>query len=468
MILRGPMHFEAHVPVIVIGAGAGGMTAALAAAEAGVEAVILEQDKAPGGSTGMSYGGVCAAGTLDQLRHGIEDSAACFERDIMAMTRGQTSPRLARAIAREAGRALDWLRTAHAVDLELAPGWTGLGHSVVRLHFPPRRTGEELVGMLARAVEDAQVPMLTSARVIALHAEEDGTVTGVRIERPGAIEDIGCDRLILATCGFGADADMVARHIPELAAARYYGHEGNRGDGIAWGRDLGGAVADMGSYQALGSLSDPECAVVPPTLMMGGGVQVNRAGLRFQNELVDVSGQALRVLAQPGGVCWMVYDARLHEDARTGFAEYRQGEALNPYRSAPDLQGLAAVTGIDPGGLEATMAQVALFKHRRETDDFGRDFAGSPPLVPPYYAVRVTGALFHTQGGLCTDEAGRVLTENGEPLPNLYAVGGAARSVSGPGGWGYLPGMGICTAITLGRLAGRDAARSIQQAKESR
>jgi fumarate reductase flavoprotein subunit len=461
-ILHDAQNFDTHLPLVIIGAGAGGMTAALAAAECNVEAVILEQDRAPGGSTGMSYGGVCAAGTREQLQRGIADTAQCFEADILAMTKGQTSVELAHVVAREAGPALDWLRAAHDVRLDLVPNWTGLGHSAARMHFPPHRTGEELVAMLARAVDEAQVPILFNARVTALFSDRDNRVAGVRIERPGGTEEIGCDRLILATCGFGANPSMVAEHIPEMANARYFGHEGNRGDAILWGRALGAEVADMGSYQALGSLSEPECAVVPPTLMMGGGFQVSSDGVRFQNELVDVSGQALRVLAQRGGVCWMIYDARLHEEARNGFAEYRQGEALNPYRSAATIADLAALTGIAAAGLEATIAEVDALKRNRGTDRFGRSFDGSTPLEAPYYAVRVTGALFHTQGGLLTDANGRVLNTCGDPLPNLYAVGGAARSVSGPGGWGYLPGMGICTAITLGRLAGYDAAKSIK------
>jgi fumarate reductase flavoprotein subunit len=45
-------------------------------------------------------------------------------------------------------------------------------------------------------------------------------------------------------------------------------------------------------------------------------------------------------------------------------------------------------------------------------------------------------------------------------LPNLFAGGGAARSISGPEVTGYLPGMGLCMAITLGRLAGRAAAQA--------
>jgi fumarate reductase flavoprotein subunit len=73
----------------------------------------------------------------------------------------------------------------------------------------------------------------------------------------------------------------------------------------------------------------------------------------------------------------------------------------------------------------------------------------------------VTGALFHTQGGLAVDAAGRVLRDDGRALPNLFAGGGAARGVSGPSCWGYIAGNGLLTATTFGRLAGAAAARQV-------
>jgi len=74
----------------------------------------------------------------------------------------------------------------------------------------------------------------------------------------------------------------------------------------------------------------------------------------------------------------------------------------------------------------------------------------------------VTGALFHTQGGLVVDSGARVLREDGSPLPNLFAGGGAARGLSGPSRWGYLSGNGLLTATVLGRLAGQSAAALVQ------
>jgi fumarate reductase flavoprotein subunit len=82
--------------------------------------------------------------------------------------------------------------------------------------------------------------------------------------------------------------------------------------------------------------------------------------------------------------------------------------------------------------------------------------------VAPFHAVKVTGALFHTQGGLAIDTVGRVRRQDGTLLPNLFAAGGAAAGVSGSSAAGYLSGNGLLTATVLGRLTGQAAARGFR------
>ena len=456
------MSSELHVPLVVIGAGACGLSAALAARDAGAEPLVVERDVHPAGSTGMSYGAICAAGTRQQRAAGIDDSTAALEADILAITNGQTDPELARLIAREAGPAVEWLAERHAIELTVETSWTGMGHAQPRLHAPPDRSGQTLMNMLMAALASAGIDLVTGARASKLFANSENRVLGVAVTRPdGAVETIGCDALILASSGFGGNREWVRRHMPAVGEARYYGHEGNEGDGILWGQALGGAVADMGAYQALGSLADPQALVMPHTLLIGGGVQVNADGERFQNELEDISGQALKVLEQPGACCWMVYDRRLHDAALERYQEYRDADTINAAKSAATVAGLAEACGLPAEALARTLARSAELAKTGRSDRFGRSFSVKDILEPPYYAVRVTGALFHTQGGLVVDRHARVVDADGKPLPNLFAGGGAARSVSGPGEWGYLPGMGLCTAVTLGRIAGSEAARQV-------
>jgi fumarate reductase flavoprotein subunit len=468
-IIRVREHsFDNHIPVAIIGGGACGMTAALAAREGGAECLVLEQDNTPAGSTGMSYGAICAAGSRLQAAAGIDDTAQALCEDILAITRGKTDPELANLLAQASGPAVDWLVGQHQIELTIEPAWTGLGHRQPRLHAPRNRSGTALMAMLNAACERAGALIATQARVRGLYADAEDRVLGVQVERPdGSLEEIGTDAVVLATCGFAGNPDMVARYLPEVATARYFGHEGNRGDGIAWGQALGGAVADMGSYQALGSLADPQNVVIPHTLLIAGGIQVNLEGERFQDELTDISGQALTILAQPEGKCWMIYDERGHEDALSRFEDYQLAFSLGTPRVADSTVELARLTGLSARQLSATLDAVSAYCQGTKTDPFGREFGRSNQLQPPYYAIRATGALFHTQGGLCIDRHAAVVREDGTALPNLFAGGGAARSVSGPGCWGYLPGIGLCTAVVLGRLAGTHAARVVRRAKSS-
>ena len=97
-------------------------------------------------------------------------------------------------------------------------------------------------------------------------------------------------------------------------------------------------------------------------------------------------------------------------------------------------------------------------KSRSGQDRFGRRFAPDQKCSAPFRAVKVTGALFHTQGGLAIDASARVRRKAGGVFPNLFAAGGAAAGVSGSSAGGYLSGNGLLTATVLGRLAGGSAA----------
>jgi fumarate reductase flavoprotein subunit len=122
------------------------------------------------------------------------------------------------------------------------------------------------------------------------------------------------------------------------------------------------------------------------------------------------------------------------------------------------VAGLAAIVGCEEAALQATLNEV----RAGHTDSMGRTFFRS--LQAPYHAIKVTGALFHTQGGLEVDAHCRVMKTNGQVLTNLYAAGGAARGVSGRGADGYLAGNGLLSAVGGGWLVAQDIARKLQAA----
>jgi fumarate reductase flavoprotein subunit len=457
--------FEYSVPVVVIGAGACGLTAALAAREGGAEVLVLERDAKPAGSTALSTGLIPAADTRFQRALGIADSPELLADDIWHKAKGTTDRAIVDAVARASGPTIEWLADRHGVEFKLVEGFLYPGHSVLRMHGTPHRTGEELESALLAAAGRLGVDIVPSATATDLYAHDDGQVVAVGFSRPdGTTESVGCGALVLACCGFGGDRDMVREHIPEIADAEFWGHVGNKGDAIRWGVALGAAVADLASYQGHGAVATPYGNPVNWGLLTNGGYQVNALGRRFSNEVRGYSEQAVEVIAQPGRVAWNVYDER-REQPILGFTDYQEIQALGGIKKAPSLRALAALVGLPPDALEQTNAEVDGLRAGAGEDRWGRDFRGTRPLVPPFCAVKVTGALFHTQGGLVIDTAARVLRADRTPLPNLFAGGGAARGLSGPSNWGYFSGGGLLTATTLGRLAGASAARCAASAR---
>ena len=459
LVVDDARNFEPRVPVVVVGAGACGLSAALAAKDAGAEVLVLERDATPCGSTALSSGFIPACGTRVQREAGVEDSPERMAADIQAKNHGEAHAAVVEAACRASGPAIEWLADSHGLPFVLVGGFLYPGHSVRRMHALPEKTGAALIAALLRACAAAGIDILASAHVTDVFARSDRRIAGVRFRRPdGSLEEAGCEALVLACSGFGGSAPMVRRYLPEISAALYFGHAGNQGDAVAWGTALGAELRCMSAYQGHGSVATPHGILITWALMMEGGIQVNAHGLRFSNEHAGYSEQCLPVIAQPGGVAWNVYDERLH---RLGmeFPDYRQAESLGAIRSAPDARALALATGLPPDALELTLADVTGFAGGHAVDPFERDFTAKPQLSPPYYAVKVTGALFHTQGGLAVDARARVLDTNGRPLPNLLAGGGAACGLSGSQVWGYLSGNGLLSAVVLGRLAGIEAAR---------
>jgi flavocytochrome c len=451
--------FEYAVPVVVIGAGACGLTAALAAREAGAEALVLERDAKPAGSTALSTGLIPAAGTRFQRALGIEDSPELLAADIWRKAKGAADHAIVDAVARASGPTIEWLADRHGVAFKLVEGFLYPGHSVLRMHGTPHRTGEELESALLAAAARLGVDIVSSALATDLYADGSGRVVAVGFSRPdGALETVGCDALVLACCGFGGNKEMLREHIPEIADAEFWGHVGNKGDAIKWGAALGAAVADLGSYQGHGAVATPYGNPVNWGLLTNGGYQVNALGERFSNEVRGYSEQAVEVIAQPGRVAWDIFD-EARERPILGFADYDEIRSLGGVKRADSLRALAALAGLPAEALERTNAEVDALRASGHADRWGRTFGGSRPLEGPFCAIKVTGALFHTQGGLVIDPVAAVLRADGTALPNLFAGGGAARGLSGPSNWGYFSGGGLLTATTLGRIAGESAAR---------
>lgn len=449
-----PVPFEARVETLIVGAGAAGMVAALSAQEAGREVLVLERDAVPRGSTALSAGLIPAAGTRWQAAAGIEDDPARFAADIQKKASGQNDPALVAMLTQAAAPTLEWLADRHRLPLSVVTDFDYPGHSRRRMHGLPSRSGADLIDALRAAAEAAGIDLLTQATVTGLHAQDD-RILGVTLARPdGSTDRIGCDRLILACNGFGANRALVAQHLPDLAGALYFGHPGSMGEALIWGAALGARIDHPGACQGHGNVAHPHGILITWATIMEGGCQLDLTGRRFWNEAQGYSEAARAVLARPQGQAVAVFDDRIAAIARQ-FADFRAAEAQGAVRRFDSPAALAQGMGLPEAAVIETLAQVEAAKAGAAPDPFGRPLAGVAPLTAPLCAVRVTGALFHTQGGLAVDAEARVRRAAGGVFANLQATGGAACGVSGQGDAGYLSGNGLLAAVTLGRIAGR-------------
>ncbi|MFC3612307.1 FAD-dependent oxidoreductase [Lutimaribacter marinistellae] len=443
-----PDSFDFSVETLIVGAGACGLVAALAAKEAGQEVLVIEADAVPQGSTALSAGLIPAAGTRFQAEAGIADDAERFADDIQAKAKNENDRALVAALASGSGPAVEWLADRYHLPFSVVHDFDYPGHSRRRMHGLPSRSGRELIDRLRSTAESEGIDIICERRVETLY-RDNRRVLGVAMRRPdGGIETVGCAKLVLACNGFGGNREMVSRHMPDIADAVWFGHDGNRGEAMIWGEALGAATRHMGAYQGHGNVAQPHGILITWAVITEGGIQVNQSGHRFWDESQGYSEAARAVLAQPGGVAWSIFDARIAGIARQ-FEDFRQAEAQGAIQQADTPEALAAKLGLPAKALASELKDLP----RTGTDSFGRNWTGQA-LSPPFCAVKVTGALFHTQGGLDTDTQGRVRDSAGQVFPNLLAAGGAACGVSGTGDSGYLSGNGLLAAIVLGRSAG--------------
>jgi len=286
---------HARVPLLIIGAGAAGICAALAAKEAGVEAVLIERDAVPGGSTALSAGLIPAAGTRFQRAKGITDSPESFVADIQRKAAGEAVPAVLESVAFGAASLIEWLADCHALPFELIDSFNYPGHSALRMHGLPSRTGRQLIDRLRHAAERDGIVALTKSIADRLFADIDGRVRGVEIVRGDGIrEHIGCEALILACNGYGGNSDLVRRFIPEMADALYFGHPGNRGDAVLWGEALGAELANLCGAGAFAT----KRAVIPSRPQKFSANRVESPGTSSTHALLGSRGNS-RIFRTP-------------------------------------------------------------------------------------------------------------------------------------------------------------------------
>jgi fumarate reductase flavoprotein subunit len=442
--------------VVVVGAGGCGLVAALRAAQQGARVALLEKTDRPGGGTALSSQSVQASGTAFQQQQGIQDSPAQYARDIMERNRHRGDPALAERLARNSVDVAHWL--ADTLGLQLRVPEFRFGHSVPRSHT--WEADQVLTDLLFGVVErEPRIQTFFVTTASSLAVGPDGAVTGV-------VTDQGTftgRKVVLATGGFGASAELIARYIPKAVGIPFPGHAGSTGDGLKMGLALGADTAHMDAFQPYPAHLGPGKRAVSPEIITSGGIMVGPDGRRFVDETRYPGGLSAGILDLPHKQGYEVFDERIFALHRGLLEERSQLHDL--IRQGLFVQGataaeLAGKLGIDAAGLEDTIRAYNAAAGGR--DAFGR--AVTAPLGTPLYGIRVTVALYHTQGGIRVDAGGQVLRKDGSVIPNLYAGGGVAAGVSGDGMEGYLPGNGQLASLGLGFIAADHAVRSIREA----
>lgn len=208
---------DATCDIVVVGAGGEGLSAAVAAAETGnLKIIVLEKQGIIGGNTNYSTGGINAAETDEQKSLGIEDSKQQFFDDTMRGGKNENIPSLVWNFVDHAPATISWLSGLGADLTDV--GLMG-GSSVKRTHRPKggAAIGPHLMKVLKEATAHRNIEIRTSNKVCGL-LSTNGTVTGVKVQNAdGSTYTLKAKAVIIATGGFGANLEMVARLQPSLS-----------------------------------------------------------------------------------------------------------------------------------------------------------------------------------------------------------------------------------------------------------
>ncbi|OZM76932.1 FAD-binding dehydrogenase [Pseudonocardia sp. MH-G8] len=462
--------------VVVLGGGGAGLAAAVSAAETGASVILFESEGELGGSTQLSAGLFTAAGTSVQRELGIADTAERFFQHYMDLNHWMLKPGLIQTFCRHAAPTLEWLIglgvevPARISGNAHMPGLCQAGVEDVWRGHVPKDQGYGLVQVLDRARRGHGVDAVLHTRVQEL-LHDDGRVVGVIADdvevRAGAV--------VVATGGLAQDRELVERHYPTALRAGgslfVVAAPGSRGDHLRLGDQVGSGIVgqDWGLMLPTASFvrfHHWQAGFPPPSRLY-----IDRSGRRFMDE--DASyAVSTGIIDAHGGKCWAVFDERARLALPPGYADWSaenvaaEADAGRVVRAAT-LDELASLCGVPAGHLRRTVDRWNAQLPNGVDEDFlrhntlaakGGKSSLSPIAEAPYYAVRVLPAeLVCTHAGLEINEAAAVLDESGTPVPGLYAAGEAGGGVLGlryVGG-----GNAVANALTMGRIAGRNAAQ---------
>ena len=347
--------------------------------------------------------------------------------------------------------------------------------------------GSALVASLRRSLMDRNVPLWLNTDFRELLTEQ-GRVTGVRVQRDGRELELHARRgVIFGSGGFEQNQALREKFLPQPTRSAWSATPpgDNTGAALEAGTALGAATALMDWAWWAPTIAVPgeeKPRGVFAERAFPGAIAVNGLGRRFVNEAapyLEFVDAMYRDNQSSGGKsipAWVIFDGHFRFNYAMGplmpaqvmpDSRLRKEWLNNLYWKADSLAELAGQIGVDAGGLENTVQNVNEYARTGIDVEFGRggnvfdryygdsNVKPNPCLAPlkkgPYYAMRLDAGDIGTKGGLLTNEYAQVVSQDGEPIPGLYAIGNCSASVMGTS----YPGAGgtLGPAMTFGYIA---------------
>jgi succinate dehydrogenase/fumarate reductase flavoprotein subunit len=458
--------------VIVVGMGIAGGCAAVEAAAAGASVLVLERAAVAGGTSAMAGGHFyLGGGTVVQRATGHADSPDEMYAYLVAVT-PDPEPEKIRAYADGSAGHCDWLeslgfefeRSYYPEKAVIQPQTQGLMYTGNEKVWPfrelavpaprghkvpvPGDTGgaKLVVDLLVRRARELGVEIRYETAVTELITDR-ARVSGVRWRSLEGTGELAAGNVILAAGGFVMNAEMVARHVPHLAAKPFVlGTPYDDGLGIRLGMSAGGQTLHMD--QAF--ITAP---FYPPAKLLTG-IIVNTAGKRFVAEDSYHSRTSAFVLDQPGRAAFLIVDSAHME---------RPEFPLVPFIDGWETIGeMEADLNIPAGNLVATLTAYNSAAARGQDPVFHKhpDWIAAQDTGPwAAFDLTLGRAMYagFTLGGLRCTIDGQVQRPDGSIVPGLYAAGACASNIA-QDAKGYSSGIQLGEGSFFGRRAGRHAA----------
>jgi fumarate reductase flavoprotein subunit len=457
--------------VVVVGAGIGGLSAAVRAAELGASVTVLEKGETPDYLCNTRITG----GAYSVCRQDTKLPPSELEAAILAATENATRPELARALATDTRRMIEWLRTqgikfitkaATSRDTVVAPPRTARPG----VKWEPGRGGDVLLKTMVANLHRHGGSLELGTRAVDLIVE-DRRCAGVIAERNGQRLELNARAVVVADGGFQNNADLVRSHIgrrPEKILQRNAGTA--MGDGLAMVLRAGGAAEGLsvGFYGHLVALEAFQIPALWPYPTIDGcaasGIVVGPDGKRFADEGFGGTYIANAIARLDDPLCaTVIMDAAIWNDRGAAWSippnPWLEQAGGTVYRDA-SLAGLAAKIGVNAMGLEQT---VSLYNDALKT---GRLAELSPPrtigrqhyssthnaysiVKPPFHAIKICAGMTFTMGGIAVDANAQVRRFDESPFAGLFATGSAMGGLDGGAHNGYVGGLAKATVFGL-------------------